>query len=114
MANSRPTDPVAFLANYLHGFSKHKDIVLQNPNNVTTVYNVGIAPPPQPDDDEISPLANAERAAEMLATLQVVDDIDGSNAVVADPVFSNDDTPELAQSSDDRVTEMWKFSSNYW
>lgn len=27
VANSRPTDPVAFLANYLHGFSKNKNMV---------------------------------------------------------------------------------------
>lgn len=29
VANSRPTDPIAYLANYLHGFSKEKKMVNQ-------------------------------------------------------------------------------------
>ncbi|KAJ6629254.1 Arginine kinase Pro [Pseudolycoriella hygida] len=77
VANSRPTDPIAFLANYLNGFSKQRTMS----TNTTDVVE---------DSKSASPV-KAERKASVVETNS---DLDEPPATA--------DGPELASSSDDR------------
>lgn len=104
VANSRPTDPIAFLANYLHGFSKDKNMV----NIIITLYSA-----PRINKIVFQIFKNtdepvAEAPTEMGG--EVVDEHKTPERVIAQTSFDTsdeqpvpDDSPELAQTSDDRV-----------
>ncbi|XP_037035947.1 uncharacterized protein LOC119074093 isoform X1 [Bradysia coprophila] len=76
VANSRPTDPIAFLANYLNGFSKQRTMS----SNTTDIV----------EDSQVASPVKAERKVSLV----------DANSDQDEPGSS--DGPELASSSDDR------------